>query len=76
MKNKLTYHFNLPEEREDMKIVLNAHEYRAALINFDEWMRSQLKHNTDNLSEEQIDILQKARDKFYEILGDEEISLY
>jgi hypothetical protein len=46
-----------------------------ALWDFDQLMRSQIKYNTEGYNGEQVDAIDKLRDKFYEILNDNQIKI-
>jgi hypothetical protein len=47
----------------------------VALWEFDQEMRRQIKYNTQEYNGEQLDALDKLRDKFYEILNDNQIKI-
>ena len=73
---KATLEFNL-EESEDMqshlRCVQSVH-LCLALYDIEAWLRSELKHN-DNFTKEQYDVLENARDKYFEILSSHGIDL-
>jgi len=43
MKAKLE--FNLPEDKEDFDFATNGINYYSALVEFDQWLRSEYKYN-------------------------------
>jgi hypothetical protein len=62
---KATYKFNLPEQKEDHEIFLNANNYQTAL-----WEIERLIRQWDRYDDrEQIDI-SELKDAFYKILKD------
>lgn len=60
--------FNLPEEREEHQVAVNASAYRSALSSLDVYLRSQIKYAPDDTPKEVIEALQAVRDKLHEEL--------
>ena len=58
---KATLEFNLPEDREDFNYANNGFNYYMALVEMDEWLRSEYKYN-DN------EEMYKVRNKLREII--------
>ena len=42
---KATLEFNLPEDKEDFDFATNGINYYSALVEFDNWLRSEYKYN-------------------------------
>jgi len=42
---KATLEFNLPEDKEDFDFATNGINYYSALVEFDQWLRSEYKYN-------------------------------
>ena len=42
---KATLEFNLPEDKEDFNYASNGLNYYLALVEFDQWLRSEYKYN-------------------------------
>ena len=62
--------FNLPEEREELKMTMQAGAFHSALWEMANQLRSWCKHSDETSVEFEI-----LRDKFYEILKDNEVEL-
>ena len=62
-----------PEDVEVHKRVIKSLDLVLALWDIEEYLRSQTKYN-DNLSKEAYDALDKAREEFYNILKNRNIS--
>ena len=56
---KATLEYNLPEDRDDFNYANNGYNYYMALIEMDEWLRSEYKYN-DN--EEMYQVREKLRE--------------
>jgi len=56
---KVILKFDLPEEHEDLKTYLKAHDYYSALFDIHQFIRSKLKH--ENVSIETETILEEIR---------------
>jgi hypothetical protein len=70
---KATLEFNLPDDKEDYEMMINASKYYLALWNMKQELRSKLKYA--ELSEQEYEIYEKVRDKYNEILDDNGINL-
>lgn len=66
--------FTLPEERNEFELAFSAQKMYAVIWDFKEWLRNQLKHNPDNLSEKECELLEKVSDKFYDFINEYEVS--
>jgi len=70
MRRELKFTFT-ENDNSDYYIISHADDFYDTLWDLDNvFFRHHLKHNPDNLSEEQLDILQKGRDKLYELLDE------
>ena len=74
MKAILEFDLDNPYEKENHELMLKANDMHSAIIDFQEWLRKQGKHN--QLTEEQAVYLEKVIKQWYEIkkswLGGEE----
>lgn len=59
-----TLSFTLPEEQDEFELATNAHKYLAAIQDFDDYLRSQLKYC--ELPDHEHDTLTRVREKFAE----------
>lgn len=65
--------FTLPEEDEEFKNASNGIVYKLILSDMDNYLRSRLKH--EELSEPVREVLQAVRDKFWELLNEENVKI-
>ena len=71
MKAKLT--FNLPDDQHEWDNAVNANAMYLALWDISQEIRTLWKY--EELSEEEWNMVERIRDKFYEILNDNHIEL-
>ncbi len=71
---KVILEFNLPEDRDEHTLVVNAQNMYSVLWDIDQKMRSISKYNSENQSEEVIDAIDKLREDFWDIMTDNNIS--
>jgi hypothetical protein len=70
---KATFEYNLPEEEAEVRQLINCGNLWSALWEFDNRLRSIVKHGTDqNLDEETVE---EVRSMFHSCLGDHDITL-
>jgi hypothetical protein len=74
MKAILEFNLDEPEERTDHLRAVKSLNIISALWEFDMYLRSQLKYNEDNLTNEAYEALDKAREKLYEVMNDQHVS--
>jgi len=56
---KATLEYNLPEDREDFDFATNGFNYYMALVEMDQWLRSEYKYNG---KEEMYEVREKLRE--------------
>ena len=56
---KATLEYNLPEDRDDFNYANNGFNYYMALVEMDEWLRSEYKYND---KEEMYEVREKLRE--------------
>lgn len=73
---KATLEFDLDEGEDIQSHLRCVHSLQLclALHDMSQYFRGELKHN-DNLTQDQYDVLEKARDKYFEILSSYGIDL-
>lgn len=71
MKARLT--FNLPDDQHEFDLAIQGGKMYSALWDISQELRTLWKY--EELSEEEWKMVEKIRDKFYEILGDHQINL-
>lgn len=74
MKAILEFNLDEPEERTDHLRAVKSLNIISALWEFDMYLRSQLKYNEDNLTNEAYEALDKAREKLHEVMNDQHVS--
>jgi len=75
MRAIIEFDLDEPTDIEAHKRFTKLNSVYIALWDFDQLMRSQIKYNSENYNGEQLDALDKLRDKFYEILNDNQIKI-
>lgn len=75
MRAIIEFDLDEPTDIEAHKRFTNINGVYFALWEFDQEMRSQIKYNSQNYTGEQVDAIDKLRDKFYEILNDNNVKI-
>lgn len=75
MKAILKFDLNEPDDIHAHKRAVKALDMALVLWDIDQYFRSQLKYNEEGLTEEAYAALEKAREKFYEVLGDHNVNI-
>jgi len=70
----LEFDLNEPDDREEHKRMLKSLDIMLVLWDIDNYLRSQLKYNEDGLTDQQYEVLEKARSEFYDILNKRGVS--
>lgn len=70
---KATLEFNLPEDQHEFDLAIQGSKMYSALWDISQELRRLWKY--EELSEEEWKMVERIRDKFYEILGDNQINL-
>lgn len=72
---KVILEFILPENKDELTLATKGPDYFFVLWDIDQWLRGQIKYNSDQYSEEAINALQKARDELHQIMDNHSCSL-
>lgn len=67
--------FSLPEDREEFEMASKAGALHLVLFQLDQYLRSAIKYPKEGTAPETLDSLQAARDKLYELLSDNGVTL-
>lgn len=70
---KATIEFNLPDDQHEFDLAIQGGKMYSALWDISQDLRKLWKY--EELSEEEWKMVERIRDKFYEILGDNQITL-
>lgn len=71
---KHTLEFDMPNDKEDLKWAQNGLYYVLALEDITQYLRNELKYSADQYGEKEIALLQKVKDKVWEILNEREVA--
>jgi len=63
--------FDLPEEKEDLKVTMNAWRYKTVVDDFMSYLRGKLKY--ENLPAKEASVLEYVREEFVRLVNEEEI---
>lgn len=70
---KATLEFNMPEDQVEFDFAIQGGKMYSALWDISQELRTLWKY--EELSDEEFKMVERIRDKFYEILNDSQISL-
>ena len=65
---KATLEFNLPEEKDEYDFANNGLNYYSALVEFDQWLRSEYKYNGN-------EAMFKVREKLNEFINENNVKI-
>lgn len=72
---KATLEFNLPDDSEDFNIALYGSKWAYVVWQLDQYLRSQIKHPAEGMSDDTYKAFDETRDKLYELLNEEGLKL-
>jgi hypothetical protein len=72
---KVTLEFDPIEEREDMEAAINGWKWKMLVWELDQHLRSELKYNSDKLTNEAYEALEKLRERLHELKNESGLSL-
>lgn len=75
MKAIIEFNLDEPADIEEHKRFTNMNAVYLVLWEFDQEMRSTIKYNTNEYNGDQLDALDKMRERFHEILNENQIKL-
>lgn len=61
--------FNLPEERPEFELAVDASKWYSVCWDMDQYLRSQTKHAPDDMPEEVYKTFNQTRDKLHQLLS-------
>ena len=62
--------FNLPEDHLEFDVAIKGGDWSHAMWELNQWLRSETKHPSADMSEDTFNSLVNTRDKLYEILNE------
>jgi hypothetical protein len=72
---KAILEFKLPEDQTEYQMVNDASNMFNALWDMSQWLRKQTKHIPDNMSDIELNTLEKCRKEFINVLINNNINL-
>lgn len=72
---RATLQFELPEDEELFQSAVDGFEYKMAIRELDDFIRNKLKYD-DSLTTVRVGVYQEIRDKIYEILDDNNLTIF
>ncbi len=72
---KAILEFNLPEDQNEYQMANDASNMFNALWDMSQWLRKQTKHIPDNMSDIELNTLEKCRKEFINVLINNNINL-
>jgi hypothetical protein len=67
--------FNLPEDQVDFDTAVNGGKWSYVVWQLDQYLRSQVKHPAEGMSDDTYKAFDETRDKLYELLNEEGLKL-
>jgi len=67
--------FNLPDDQLDFDLAVNGSKWMGAMWQLDQWLRGQIKHPPENMSDDTYKAFEETRDMLHEILQEEGLKL-
>jgi hypothetical protein len=72
---KAILEFNLPEDQNEYQMANDASNMFNALWDMSQWLRKQNKHIPDNMSDIELNTLEKCKEEFINVLINNNINL-
>lgn len=66
---KVNLSFDMPEDKDELKAALYGKDFYFACLHFDNYLREQIKNYSDNMSDEQLQALERIREEFNDIVS-------
>jgi hypothetical protein len=66
--------FNLPEETSDFELAVNAVKMYSIIWSLDQWLRTNTKYASDNISSDTYKAYEQCRERLHELMTDYNIS--
>ena len=70
---KAVLEYDLPEEIDEFEIAVNSRKYYNIIFDYKMFLRGKLKY--EDLSEQEYEIIEKIREKFFSIIEENGINL-
>lgn len=67
---KLILEYQMPEDKDDYEMALNASKYAAIISEFKNELRQKVKYESDSLSDAELKVYEDIRTRLHEIIND------
>jgi hypothetical protein len=67
--------FNLPEDQEEYDLFRQVYGMHNVIWEMKQWLRSETKYAPDDISDDTINALYKCRDKFNELINENNLEI-
>jgi hypothetical protein len=67
--------FNLPEDQDDFDTALDGSKWALSMWEINNWLRSQIKHPPEGMSDDTYKAFEETRDQLYKILQENSLKL-
>ena len=72
---KAVLEFNLPEDQEEFQMVNDASKMFSVIWGMDQWLRGQIKHAPDTMSDDTYKAFEECKEKLREIISESNLNL-
>jgi hypothetical protein len=72
---KAILEFNLPEDKSEFEDASNGTKWKLLVWDLDQYLRSQIKYNSDNLTDEAYNKLEKVREQLHDLIRENGLTL-
>ena len=72
--SKAILEFNLPEEQEDFELAFNGHKWQNVCWRLDQWLRGNIKHAPDSISEDEYQVYEQCREELRNLVSERGLS--
>ena len=67
--------FELPEDQDEYDVFIKANDMHYVIWEMKQWLRSETKYAPDDISDDTINALYKCRDKFNELINENNLEI-
>lgn len=72
---KAVLKFNLPEDQNEFEFAIEGNKWWGVAWDMDQWLRGQIKHASDDISDDTYKALEKCREKLREFIDESNLNL-
>lgn len=71
----VTLKYNLPEENEEYRLATQGSSLQCVLFEFNEWLRQELKYNSEHYDNKEYKLLDTVQEKLWEFLKEHQVEI-